>query len=374
MSVSFQRRNIGVLADTPTFEDVGRSAYTDYAANGARASAASVMPAAVKAAEVEKTPALAGPLTPEAMAQYEAAQLAALKQAEEAALRQRNSVKNPLNVVGNAISAVVGTPFRLLENAIGGGNNDLAAPFRPNQTAQDRYQSKLADISTAKLGLTQTMDGLRASQTQAITNALTDRSKVQTEMYDRLANLAANANLATDKVGTYNAGLADLMQDPIYGPVARSVGADKVPYSPDLARRFGNSKDVTARLDESGGVKFGALSENGTGILYNADGTIKQMIQYGDAGPAGAPPPVSPNPTPQGLPPLDAIDAEIKRRIEARGTDGVTMPEPPPSPGQSPQQVISAEDYARMQTALGPQGVQSWMRENNIIFNQGAAN
>jgi hypothetical protein len=145
---------------------------------------------------------------------------------------------------------VVGTPFRLLENAIGGGNNDLAAPFRPNATAQDRYKSTLADISTAKLGLAQTMDGMRANQTQAMTNLLTDRSKVQTEMYDRLANLAANANDATDKVGAYTAGLADLMQDPIYGPVAQSLGVDKVPYSPDLARRFARGKDINARLDD----------------------------------------------------------------------------------------------------------------------------
>jgi hypothetical protein len=249
MAVNFQRRNIGVLADTPSFEDVGRSSYVDYAAAAARAPTSTVMPAAVKQADVQKTPALAGPQTPEAMAEYEAAQLAALKQAEEAALRQRNSVKNPLNVIGNAISAVVGTPFRLLDNAIGGGNNDLAAPFRPNQTAQDRYQSKLADISTAKLGLMQTMDGMRANQTQAITNMLTDRSKLLGDMYDRLANLAANANDATDKVGTYTAGLADLMQDPIYGPVAKSVGIDNIAYSPDLARRFAKGKDVTGRLD-----------------------------------------------------------------------------------------------------------------------------
>lgn len=294
MSVNFQRRNIGVLADTPTFEDVGRSSYTDYVAEGARARPSSVMPAAVKAAEVEKTPALAGPLTPEAMAQYEAAQLAALKQAEEAALRQRNSVKNPLNVVGNAISAVVGTPFRLLENAIGGGNNDLAAPFRPNQTAQDRYQSRLADISTAKLGLTQTMDGLRANQTQAMTNMLADRSKTMGETYDLFANLAANAKGAADPAATYAQGAANLMQDPVYGPMAKSIGLDRMAYTPDLARSLARGKDVITRLDETGGVKFGSISENGTGVLFNADGTIKQMIQYGGPIPTGAPPPVSP--------------------------------------------------------------------------------
>lgn len=322
MAVNFQRRNIGVLADTPTFEDVGRSSYVDYAAAAARAPTSSVMPAAVKAAEVQKTPALAGPQTPEAMAEYEAAQMAALQRAEEAALRQRQSVKNPLNVVGNAISAVVGTPFRLLENAIGGGNNDLAAPFRPNATAQDRYQSKLADISTAKLGLTQTMDSLRANQTQAMTNMLADRSKTMGETYDLFANLAANAKGAADPVATYALGAANLMQDPVYGPLAKSIGLDQMAYTPDLARTLARGKDVITRLDDTGGVKFGSISENGTGVLYNSDGTIKQMIQYGGTGPAGAPPPVSPNPTPEAkLPPIpDGFQLEGGPTQPASGT------------------------------------------------------
>jgi hypothetical protein len=298
MAVNFQRRNIGVLADIPTFEDVGRSSYVDYAAAAARAPTSSVMPTAVKAADVQKTPALAGPQTPEAMAEYEAAQLAALKQAEEAALRQRNSVKNPLNVVGNAISAVVGTPFRLLENAIGGGNNDLAAPFRPNATAQDRYQSTYAAIQAAKLKLSQDMDGLRANQTQAMTNLLTDQSKRMGETYDLFANLAANAKGAADPAATYAQGAANLMQDPVYGTMAKSIGLDRMAYTPDLARTLARGKDVITRLDDTGGVKFGSISENGTGVLYNSDGTIKQMIQYGDPIPTGAPPPVSPIPTP----------------------------------------------------------------------------
>jgi hypothetical protein len=207
------------------------------------------MPAAVKQAEVQKTPALAGPQTPEAMAEYEAAQLAALQRAEEAALRQRQSVKNPLNVVGNAISAVVGTPFRLLENAIGGGNNDLAAPFRPNATAQDRYQSTLADISTAKLGLTQTMDSLRANQTQAMTNLLTDQSKLQTTASDRVANLFLNAAQTPNPQETAAAGMAVMMQDPIMRPVLESTGLNQRVWSPTAARELATSKDTIARID-----------------------------------------------------------------------------------------------------------------------------
>lgn len=298
MSVSFQRRNIGVLADTPNFEDVGRSAYTDYAANGARASAASVMPAAVKAAEVEKTPALAGPMTPEAMAQYEAAQLAALKQAEEAALRQRNSVKNPLNVVGNAISAVVGTPFRLLENAIGGGNNDLAAPFRPNQTAQDRYQSKLADISTAKLGLTQTMDGLRANQTQAMTNALTKQSEQLSDLNNDLATMARNARLlqaqGKDPYMAWERMKDRAMVDPVRGPLMQKYGYDEMPWYEGLDAELARGKDAVERLDKTSKVSNVVIPQNGTVLQTDEFGNrVGIILQDGSL----AAPVVSPNPT-----------------------------------------------------------------------------
>lgn len=247
-SVNFQRRNQGRLADLPDFADQGQSAYVDYAA-GTGEGSPSVMREAVAeadAAPVDAAPVapVAGAQTPEAMAQYEAAQRAFLDRAKIAAERQAKNAGNPLNVVGG----VLGTPIKLLGNILG-GQNDLTSAFTPKQNAQDRLAQKLADISTAKLGLAQKMDGYQSSLTTAMTNALTDRSKVQGEMYDRLANLAANANDATDKVGTYTAGLADLMQDPIYGPVAKSVGIDKIAYSPDLARRFANSKDVTGRLD-----------------------------------------------------------------------------------------------------------------------------
>jgi hypothetical protein len=298
MAVNFQRRNIGVLADTPTFEDVGRSSYTDYAAEAARARPSSVMPAAVKQAEVEKTPALAGPLTPEAMAQYEAAQLAALKQAEEAALRQRNSVKNPLNVVGNAISAVVGTPFRLLENAIGGGNNDLAAPFRPNQTAQDRYQSRLADISTAKLGLTQTMDGLRANQTQAITNALTNKGERVQDVQNQLAIAARNASIlkaqGKDPQMAFERSKNFLQANPVTASVMQELGYDEMPWYDGLAAELSQSKDAVTRLDGSSKVSNVVVPQYGTVVQTDEFGNRVGIIQQDGSSTA---PVVSPNPT-----------------------------------------------------------------------------
>jgi hypothetical protein len=298
MAVNFQRRNIGVLADTPTFEDVGRGSYVDYAAAGARAPTSGVMPAAVKSAEVQKTPALAGPQTPEVMAEYEAAQLEALKQAEEAALRQRNSVKNPLNVVGNAISAVVGTPFRLLENAIGGGNNDLAAPFRPNQTAQDRYQSKLADISTAKLGLMQTMDGMRANQAQAITNALTNEGERVQSVQNQLAIAANNANIlkrqGKDPYMAFERTKNFLMANPVSRTVMQQLGYDEMPWYDGLAAELAQNKDTLTRFDESGKVTTTVLPYQSTAIQTDQYGGRVGIIQQDGSLTA---PVVSPNPT-----------------------------------------------------------------------------
>lgn len=301
MAVNFQRRNVGVLADGPTFEDVGQSAYVDY---GAAAPAAIIRQETAAPVEEAAPAALAGPMTPEAMAVYEAAQRAYLERAAIAAERQRRSAGNPLNVVGSVLSGIVGTPFSLLENAIGGGQNDLTAPFTPKQNAQDRYTAAMANIGTQKLALAQKMDGMRASQTEAMRAALTDRSKVLGETYDIAANLAQNAKGAADPAATYSQGLANLLQDPVYGPVARSVGLDKMAYTADLARTLARGKDVTSRLDESGGVMFGSITENGTGVIYDKDGNVKQMIQYGNAGPAGAPPPVSPQAPAAELPPL----------------------------------------------------------------------
>jgi hypothetical protein len=289
MAVNFQRRNIGVLADTPTFEDVGRSSYVDYAAAARNAPPPAVMREAVTEADAAPA-ALAGPQTPEAMAQYEEAQRAYLARAEEAALRQRQSVKNPLNVVGNAISAVVGTPFRLLENAIGGGNNDLAAPFRPNATAQDRYKQTLADISTARLGLAQKLDGMRASQTQAMTAALTDQSKLRFEAQDILANAAMNASRSANPADSYARSLNRTLQDPRLRPVIEQLGLAEQPWTPDLARELATDDKTITRIDARGKLSNVVVPYQGTVLQTDDQGKVVNTFQQ------GVPPPVSPNP------------------------------------------------------------------------------
>jgi hypothetical protein len=349
MAVNFQRRNVGVLADIPTFEDVGRSAYVDY---GAAPNAGALIAQETVAPTEEAAAAPAGPLTPEAAAEYEMRQREFLAQAEAAAERRRRAAGNPLNMIGSVLGGVIGTPFALLENAVGGGDNDLTAPFTPKQTAQDRYAATMAGISTQRLGLAQKMDGMRSSQAQALQSQLADRSKTLGEMYDIAANLAQNAKGAADPQGVYEQGIANLLQDPIYGPVARSVGVDKMPYSPDLARTFARGKDVTSRLDETGGVSFGSITENGTGVIYDKQGNVVRMVQYGDSNAGGVAPPAPTAPAP--APAVPSME---------------NTPPPELGPNGLPSYLTPAQ-YSIISRELGPERTDAWIKQNNIVVEQ----
>lgn len=249
MAVNFQRRNVGVLADTPTFNDVGQSAYVDYAAADGEG-LPSAMREAVGEADAapvkEEAPvAPTGPLTPEALAQYQAAQNAYLERAAIDAERKAKAAGNPLNVVGG----LLGTPIKLLGNILG-GQNDLTSAFTPNQNAQGPLAEARANIAAQKLILAQKMDAGTASQKQTILTALTDRSKLRGEVSDMVANAAIDAKYAADPNAFMANRVADLMQDPLYGPEARIMGLDKLTYTPDLARSMARGKDVITRLDK----------------------------------------------------------------------------------------------------------------------------
>lgn len=164
MAVNFQRRNIGVLADIPTFEDVGQSAYTDYAAAAQQAPPPAAMREAV--AEADAAPAAINP------DDYETRARAALAQMEEAALRQKKAAGNPLNVASSIIGGVVGLPFSFLENALGGANKDLTAPFRPKQNAETRYQNTLASIGERRAEFERDLAGVRSSSAAALKTAM----------------------------------------------------------------------------------------------------------------------------------------------------------------------------------------------------------
>jgi hypothetical protein len=166
MAVNFQRRNIGVLADIPTFEDVGRGSYVDYAAEAAQQAPAAMRQEVAAADAADAAPAAINP------DDYETRARAALAQMEEAALRQKKAAGNPLNVASSIIGGVVGLPFSFLENALGGGNKDLTAPFRPKQNAEMRYQASLASIGERRAEFERDLAGVRSSSAAALKSAM----------------------------------------------------------------------------------------------------------------------------------------------------------------------------------------------------------
>lgn len=275
MATGFQRRNATpILMDIPTFDDVGRSAYVDYT----QSPVAMAMTSAADAPDEELPPETAplapnGPVpVPPAAVSPEAYQQRAqadIQRMEALAERQRRSANNPLNVVGSILGGVVGMPFSFLENAIGGGQNDLTAPFRPHQNAQERYQAALAAIGQRRNEVETTMAGLRAGQAQAINTALTSQSERMGDVRSRAAILARNAAMSSNPQAVYAAGMSDMLADPVLGPTARQMGLAGLPWSQDLAYRLSTSEDTVNRLDEAAKPVVMNVTENGVGVLVD---------------------------------------------------------------------------------------------------------
>lgn len=302
MAVNFQRRNIGVLADTPTFEDVGRSAYVDYGV--APQDVPAVMREAV--AEADAAPVDAAPVapptgaqTPEAMAQYEAAQRAFLERAAIDAERKAKAAGNPLNVIGG----VLGTPIKLLGNILG-GQNDLTSAFTPNQNAQGPLAQAKANIAAQQLALAQKMDGYQSSLTTAMTNALTDRGKLVDETHERLSILALNVENDPNPQMAFERGKNRLMANPLYAPVMQELGYDEQPWYKGLAAELAQGKDVQGRIDTRNKITTTTLPYQSTAIQTDQYGKIVNVVQQDGSTSA---PVVSPNPTPEAkLPPIPA--------------------------------------------------------------------
>lgn len=370
-NLNFQRRNVGVLADTPDFQDVGQSAYVDYAAAQGSASPSAM---SVAVAEAEASPEEQAPVaptgasqTPQAMVDYEAAQRAFIERSAIAAERKAKAAGNPLNMIGS----VLGTPVKLLANILG-GQNDLTSPFTPKQNYQDRMAEVKAVTSAQLLTLAQKTDGYTTSTAKAIADATTNKGELIDDLYSRLSNAALNAKrMGPNASSAFERSKSAIMANPVFSPLMQDLGLDELPWNEGLAAELAFGKDVQARLDESRKVTNNVTPYGSTITQTDADGKLIGVIQQDGS---ISTPTVSSVPT-EDMPSLEDIDAAIERKIQAQAppqpTDGVTMPEPPPPVGETVQKVISAEEYARMETALGPQGAQNWMRENNI---QGVAN
>lgn len=149
MAVQFQRRNQGVLAELPDYSQVGQSAYIDYGATPV-------------GQETMAGPLQGEVLPPEGSTDVSRAEQAAA-QLIAAAEAQRSRAGQPLNRILSGIGGVIGAPFNFLGAALGGGDmQTVTAPFRPQQTADQRFQQTL-------LGIQDTMAGIRAesARTQA---------------------------------------------------------------------------------------------------------------------------------------------------------------------------------------------------------------
>lgn len=171
--VNFQRRNQGRLAETPNFQDDGQGAYVDFVEGEGEASPSAMREAVAEADAAPRgaAPADAAPaaINPD---DYETRARAALAQMENAALQQKKAAGNPLNVASSIIGGVVGLPFSFLENALGGGQNDLTAPFRPKQNAETRYQNSLASIGERRAEFERDLAGVRSSSATALKTAM----------------------------------------------------------------------------------------------------------------------------------------------------------------------------------------------------------
>lgn len=297
-NLNFQRRNIGRLADIPTYEDVGQSAYVDYSAAAQNAPPAAMREAVSEADAAPTAPAAPSVVTPETLAAYDQAQQAFLAAQSAAAERQKRSAMNPINRIGSILGGVVGAPFALLENAIGGGDNDLTRPFEPKQNAQERYSAAVAGISKQKLGLEQQMAGLRGGLAQAMTAQLVDRGKLVDETHERLSILALNVENDPNPQMAFERGKNRLMANPLYAPVMQELGYDEQPWYKGLAAELAQGKDVQGRIDTRNKITTTTLPYQSTAIQTDQYGNIVNVVQQDGStsapvvspqGPAAAP-------------------------------------------------------------------------------------
>ena len=355
MAVNFQRRNIGVLADTPTFEDVGQSAYVDYGA--APQNAPAVMRDEVAAADA--APAAINP------DDYETRARAALAQMEEAALRQKKAAGNPLNVASSIIGGVVGLPFSFLENAIGGGNNDLTAPFRPKQNAETRYQNSLAAIGERRAEFEKDLSGVRSSNATALKAAMgMDREEKQ-------AGLNQLGQLTSSMLYMDDAARADRL--PVLATLAKRF-PDVAPYvqdivdngfNPAVLATYGSlSTDEGARQRSNEylyGSKTVATGDGTALVMSGRPGVAPQFVDRSA--------PNAENRTVTGLPLLTGRGIRPAPPVAPVEPTMENTPRPELGPNGVPQFLTPAQ-YSIYSKELGKEKTDAWMKQNNIVIDQ----
>lgn len=305
MAVGFQRRNIGRLVDLGNTA-AGTEAYVDY---GASPIAMAGMPQAdsapTDAAPAQGYDVASGGADGMQRAEAAAAQLIAAAEA------QRKAAGNPLNRILSGVGGVIGAPFAFLDAALNGGDmSQVTAPFRPQQTADQRFAQTQLAIQDSLAKIRENYAQMGASQASAISAATKSRADMVDETYSALANLATNANDPTnpnqDPRLVYAEGLLNLMQHPVYGSIINELGLNRRQWTPTLARELAYGKDVVSRLDSKDKPVVVNTSENGVSTILDPR-TLqpKLVIQQGNVSAptvsGSTPPPAQIPPPPPGF-------------------------------------------------------------------------
>lgn len=355
MAVNFQRRNIGVLADTPTFEDVGRSSYVDYAAEAAQQAPA------VMREEVAAADAAPAPINPD---DYEARARAALTQMENAALQQKKAAGNPLNVASSIIGGVVGLPFSFLENAIGGGNNDLTAPFRPKQTADARYQASLAAIGEKRAEFERDLAGVRSSNATAMKTAMGMGREEDQAGINQIGQVASSMLYMDDAAKAERLVVLQSIAKryPSTAPYVQDIVDNG--FNPAVLATYGSmSTDEGARQRSNEylyGNKTIATGDGTALVLSGRPGLAPQFVDRSS--------PDAANRTITGLPLLTGSGMRPAPSVAPEPTMENT-PQPTLGPNGLPEFLTPAQ-YSIISKQLGKEKTDAWIKQNNIVVEQ----
>lgn len=353
MAVNFQRRNIGVLADTPTFEDVGQSAYVDYGA--AAQNAPSVMREEVAAADA--APAAINP------DDYETRARAALAQMEEAALRQKKAAGNPLNVASSIIGGVVGLPFSFLENALGGGQNDLTAPFRPKQNAETRYQNSLASIGERRAEFEKDLAGVRSSSAAALKTAMGMGREEDQAGINQIGQVASSMLYMDDEAKAQRLVVLQSIAKryPSTAPYVQDIVDNG--FNPAVLATYGSMATDEGARQRSNEYLYGNKTiATGDGTALVVSGRPDVAPQYVDRSAE------DPNMrTLTGLPLLTGRGAPAAAAAPEPTMENT--PQPTVGPNGLPQYLTPAQ-YTVISKQLGKDRTDAWIKQNNIVVEQ----
>lgn len=362
MSVNFQRRNIGVLADIPTFEDVGRSSYVDYAAEGARQAPAAMRQEVAAADAAGAADAAPAPINPN---DYEARARAALAQMEKAALQQKKAAGNPLNVAGSILGGVVGLPFSLLENAIGGGNNDLTAPFRPKQNAETRYQNTLASIGERRANFEKDLASARSSSAAALKSATGLGREEDQAGINQIGQVASSMLYMDDAAKAQRLPVLQSIAKRYPGTATYVQDIIDNGFNPAVLATYGSlSTDEGARQRSNEflyGTKTVATGDGTAVVLASRPGVAPQVVDRSS--------PDAANRTLTGLPLLSGSGIRPAPPVAPVEPTMENTPRPELGPDGVPRYLTPAQ-YSIYSKELGKEKTDAWIKQHNIVVEQ----